>query len=201
MGGGQLGWRSALGTGQLTLAAGLFDFNSVRRRNPFFNASSNGNTTTTIGCIGGAASCLAYDYNLLEGMAEYTRPVAGRPLTLFADYITNDAAGNGLDTALSAGFSWGRAADPHTWEVGYYYQRAEKDAVFGQFIDSDLGGGNTDYGGHVIRAGYAIAKNWTANLTWHVGQTNRDAPATVPGIGAVSDRDYKRLQLDLNFKY
>lgn len=201
MGGGQLGWRSALGTGQLTLAAGLFDFNSVRRRNPFFNASSNGNTTTTIGCIGGAASCLAYDYNLLEGMAEYTRPVAGRPLALFADYITNDAAGNGLDTALSAGFSWGRAADPHTWEVGYYYQRAEKDAVFGQFIDSDLGGGNTDYGGHVIRAGYAIAKNWTANLTWHVGQTNRDAPATVPGIGAVSDRDYKRLQLDLNFKY
>lgn len=201
MGGGQLGWKSTLGAGQLTLAAGLFDFNSVRRRNPFFNASSNGNTTTTAGCIGGASSCLAYDYNLIEGIAEYTRPLAGRPLTLFADYITNDAAGNGLDTALSAGFSWGRAADPRTWEVGYFYQRAEKDAVFAQFIDSDLGGGNTDHGGHVIRAGYAIAKNWTANLTWHLGQTNMDVPTTIPGVGPVRDRDYERLQLDLNFKY
>lgn len=201
LGGGQVGWKSTLGGGQLTLAAGLFDFNSVRRRNPFFNASANGNTTTTTGCIGGAASCLAYDYNLVEGMAEYTRPLAGRPLTLFADYITNDAARNGLDTALSAGFSWGRAAEPRTWEVGYYYQRADKDAVFGQFIDSDLGGGNTDYAGHVIRAGYAIAKNWTANLTWHVGKTNRDVAVTVPGAGAVRDRHYERLQLDLNFKY
>ncbi len=201
MGGGQVGWKSTLGRGQLTLAAGLFDFNSVRNRNPFFNGSANGNTTTNSGCIGGAASCLAWDYNLVEGMVEYTQPLGGRPLTLFADYITNDAAGNGLDTALSAGFSWGRAADPRTWEVGYYYQRADKDAVFGQFIDSDLGGGNTDYAGHVIRAGYAVAKNWTANLTWHVGQTNRDAAVSIPGAGAVRDRDYERLQLDLNFKY
>lgn len=201
MGGGQVGWRSALGGGQLTLAAGLFDFNSVRARNPFFNASANGNTTTTTGCIGGAASCLAYDYNLIEGVVEYTRPLAGRPLTLFADYITNDAAGNGLDTALGAGISWGRAAEPRTWEVGYYYQRADKDAVFGQFVDSDLGGGNTDHAGHVVRAGYAIAKNWTANLTWHVGQTNRDVAISLPGVGAILDRDYERLQLDLNFKF
>ncbi|MDQ2641682.1 MAG: putative porin [Pseudomonadota bacterium] len=201
MGGGQVGWKSALGGGQLTLAAGLFDFNSVRGRNPFFNGSANGNTTTATGCIGGATTCLAWDYNLIEGSAEYTRPVGGRPLTLFADYISNDAADNGFDTALSVGFTWGRATDPRTWEVGYFYQQAGKDAVFGQFIDSDLGGGNTDYGGHVVRAGYAIARNWTANLTWHVGHTNRDAPVTIAAVGTVHDRDYERLQLDLNFKY
>lgn len=201
MAGGQIGWKPSLGQGQLTLAAGLFDFNSVRHRNPFFNSSSNGNTTTTTGCIGGATSCLAYDYNLVQGLAEYTRPLAGRPLMLFVDYISNDAADNGLGKALSTGFMWGRASDPRSWELGYYYQRAEKDSVFGQFIDSDLGGGSTDYRGHVVRAGYAIAKNWTANLTWHLAKTNMDVPASVPGVGAVLDRDYQRLQLDLNFKY
>jgi hypothetical protein len=199
--GGQVGWKATVGRGQLTLAAGVFDFNSVQHRNPFFENSAKGNTTTATGCIGGATTCLAYDYNLVEGIAEYTRPFAGRPLTLFADYITNDAADNGLDAALSAGFTWGRASDPRTWELGYYYQRADKDAVYAQFIDSDLGGGNTDYRGHVVRAGYAIAKNWTANLTWFSGETNVGAPASVSGIGPVFDRNYERLQLDLNFKF
>lgn len=201
MAGAQVGWRSTPGRGQLTLAAGVFDFNSVRRRNPFHSGGANGNSTTTSGCIGGATSCLAWDYNLVEGILEYTRPVAGRPLTLFGDYIRNEAAGNGLDTAFSAGFTWGRAADPRTWEVGYFYQRADKDAVFAQFIDSDLGGGSTDYRGHVVRAGYAIARNWTANLTWHSGETNVDVAANVAGAGAVRNRDYQRLQLDLNFRF
>lgn len=201
MAGAQVGVTVKPGEGQLMLAAGVFDFNSVRYRNPFHGGNAYGNTTTTTGCIGGATTCLAFDYNLLEGIVEYTRPVGGRPLTLFADYIRNDAAGNGLDTALSTGFSWGRASNPGSWEVGYFYQRVDKDAVFAQFIDSDLGGGNSDYRGHVVRAAYAIARNWTANATWHFGETNVDVAANVAGVGAVRSRDYKRLQLDLNFKF
>jgi hypothetical protein len=197
----QVGWKPALGAGRFTLAAGYFDFHSVQRRNPFFNNSPNGNTTTTVGCIGGATTCLAYDYDLIEGIVEYGRTMAGRPLTLFADYVTNEAAGNGLDTAWSLGANWGRASDPRTWEIGYNYQKVEKDAVFAQFLDSDLGGGNSDYRVHVLRAGYAVARNWVLNATWHFGETNIGVPVNVAGVGSVTDRDYERLQLDLNFKF
>jgi hypothetical protein len=198
---GQFGWKPALGPGRLTLAAGYFDFHSVQGRNPFYNNSANGNTTTTTGCIGGATTCLAHDYDLVEAIAEYTQPLAGRPLAMFADYVTNEAADNGLDTAWSLGLTWGRASDPHTWEIGYNYQLVEKDAVYAQFVDSDVGAGSTDYRAHVLRAGYAVARNWVVNLTWQVADTNIDVPATVGGVGAVQDRDYERLQLDLNFRF
>ena len=37
-----------------------------------------------------------------------------------------------------------KASAPKSWEIGYVYQKTEKDAVFGQFVDSDFGGGVTD---------------------------------------------------------
>lgn len=201
MTGAQVGWRPAWGAGRVNLAAGYFDFHSVRRRNPFFNNSANGNTTTAAGCIGGATSCLAFDYDLIEAIAEYSRPLAGRPLSLYADYVTNEAATNGLDTAMSLGFTWGRASDPRSWEIGYNYQVAGKDAVFAQYTDSDMGAGNTDYRAHILRLGYAPARNWTLNLTWQLADTNIDVPASVADVGPVEDRHYDRLQLDLNFRF
>ena len=77
----------------------------------------------------------------------------------------------------------------------------EKDALFGQYIDSDLGAGNTDAKGHAFKFAYAFAKNWTLNTTYILNKTNLDVPTTVAGVGSVFDRDYKRLQVDLNFKY
>lgn len=201
LGGGQIGWKPALGPGRLTIAAGYFDFNSVRRRNPFHAGGANGNTTVTTGCIGGATPCLKYDYDLMEAIADYATTAAGRPLSLYADFIQNDKAEKSLDTAVSVGFTWGRAADPRTWEIGYNFQRAEKDAVFAQYIDSDIGGGNTDYSSHIVRAGYAVAKNWVLNMTYILSETNMQVPVSIAGIGPVRDRDYERLQLDLNFKY
>jgi Putative porin len=199
--GGQLGWKQALGAASVTLGAGYFDYNSVQHRNPFFNASSNGNTTTTVGCFPGQSPCLLNDYNLLEGFAEYSVPVAGRPLSLFADYIKNDAAVNSLDTAYSVGIQYGRASNPRTWEIGYFYQQVEKDSLNAQFVDSDFAGGNSDGKGGVFKAAYAFARNWTLNLTYFMNKTNIDVPVNVAGVGSVLNRDYKRLQVDMNFKY
>jgi outer membrane murein-binding lipoprotein Lpp len=200
---GQIGWKPHIGPGTLTVGASYFSFNSVQGRNPFFNAVSNGNTTTTQAavCHLTVSPCLLYGYHLVEGLTEWAQPVAGRPLTLFADYIKNNDADNGLDTAYSLGFQYGRARDPGTWEIGYVYQNVEKDAVFAQFVDSDFGAGNTDAKGSIIKFGYAVAKNWVINGTYFLNKTNMDVPVTVAGHGAVLDRDYKRLQIDLNFKY
>lgn len=207
MAGGQLGYRLAMGSAsRLTLAAAYFNFNAVQNRNVFYvNAAgateTAGNTTKTTGCYGAATVCLTYGYKVAEAFAEYTSTVGRLPLAVHVDYAHNSEADNGLDTAYSAGVTLGRASDPKTWELGYIWQHHEKDALYGFFTDSDFGGGNTDSEGSIIRAGYAIARNWTANLTYFLNQTNLDAPVTVAGVGSVLDRDYKRLQVDLNWKY
>jgi len=198
--GGQLGWKPSLGAGELKVAVGYFDFHRVRGRDPFHGGSANGNTTTGAGCEGGAASCLAFDYDLIGAFAEYSRPVAGRPLALFADFIANEAAANGDRTAWSAGLGYGEASTPRTWEVSYSFQRVDKDAMFGQFLDSDVGGGNTDHRAHVLRAGYAVAKNWIFNVTYQLAETDLDVPADIGGA-PVHARNYERLQLDLNFRF
>lgn len=199
--GGQLGWKQPVGAATVTVGASYFDFNSVQHRNPFYAGSSNGNTTTTVGCFPGQSPCLLNDYNLVEGFAEYSVPVAGRPLSLYADYIKNTAALNNHDTAYGAGIQYGRASNPRTWEIGYFYQKQEKDSVNAQFLDSDYAGGNSDGKGGVFKAGYAFARNWTLNLTYFLNKTNIDVPVTVAGVGSVRNRDYKRLQVDMNFKY
>jgi hypothetical protein len=127
--------------------------------------------------------------------------VAGRPLAVHVDYFVNDAADTPHDRAWSAGLQYGRAAEPGSWELGYFLQQADKDGVFAQYTDSDIGGGSTDYRAHVLRAGYALARNWTVNLTWQLGETNLDEPVTVDGVGLVEGRDYKRVQLDMNFRF
>lgn len=198
--GGQLGARPQVGNATLTLSAAYFDFRRVRNRDAFHAGNPNGNSLTTSGCAGGAATCLSQDYDLIEGAAEFSLPAGGRPLTLFADYITNDAADNGFDEAWTAGLTWGRAADARSWELGYAYQSVEKDALFGQFTDSDVGGGNTDHRAHLFRAGYAITRSWILNATYQFAETGLDVPPIVGGA-PLRGRDQQRLQLDVNFRF
>jgi hypothetical protein len=207
--GAQLGWKDDVGPGKLTVAGGYFQYNGVQHRNVFWNGGTGGNTATGTGCYYGATSCLAFGYRLIEGLAEYTMTVGGRPLTVHADYATNtDAEDNlaattdKLDTAQSYGVQYGKAGEARAWEVGAFWQKLERDALYGQMIDSDFAGGNTDGKGFVLKAGYSPAKNWTLNGTYFVNKTNMDAPfAGGTGIGSVNNRGYNRLQLDLNFKF
>lgn len=198
--GAQGGWQPRLGEARLTLAAGYFDFRRVRGRDPFHEGNPFGNSITSVGCHGGLTACLAQDFDLVEAFAEWNLPVAGQPLALFADLITNQAAQNGEDTAWSAGVGYGRADGAGTWKISYIYQRVEKDAVFAQLLDSDIGAGNTDHRAHVLRVGYGIARNWNVEATWHHAKTELFAPAVVNGT-PVRGRRYQRLQLDLNFRF
>jgi hypothetical protein len=202
MGGAQVGWKPLLGPGRLTLGASYFDANSVQHRVPAYSAA-NGNTTTNAGCFNASTGCLASDFDLIELFGEYTFNVAGRPLALYVDYFKNDKAINKLDSAYSTGFLYGKASDPRTWEIGFYYAKVEKDALYGEYIDSDWSGGNTDGKGGVVKFGYAFAKNWTFNGTYFLNKTNLDVAATAGNGVPVGtfNRDYKRLQLDMNFKY
>ena len=72
------------------------------------------------------------------------------------------------------------------------YQSIDKDALFGQFIDSDFGNGETDSEGWALRGAYAPVRNIAVNLTYFINTLNKD-------VG--TEFDYDRLQLDFNWKY
>jgi hypothetical protein len=224
--GAQVGYRIPLSDStKLNIAATYFDFDGVQGYNPLFGASSFGNTTTVgAGCnrtlVAGTA-CLLSDYDIVEAFADLTTSVGGKPFRVFADYAQNTAAEvnpvaqEKLDTAYAVGATFGTAsAVKGTWEFGVLYQQVEKDALFGQLLDSDFGDGNTDTKGFAVRGGYTVARNWTLNATLFLNDLSNDVPQSVTvfngatpapfdttAINGVFDRDYKRLQLDLNFRF
>jgi len=173
------------------------------------NAVQNafGNTTMTTGCSAGiTTACIAQDFEIAEVSAELAFTVGGRPLSFMVDYAQNLAedlqgAAAGLDTAYSAGVQYGRVANAHSWEVAALYQKIENNALYAQWIDSDFGGGVTGSEGPVIKAGYGFGRNFRLNATYFLNKTNIDLPTTITGVGPVTDRDYKRLQLDLNVSF
>jgi hypothetical protein len=192
-----------------------------------FGGSSFGNTTGVGAAAGGSralaagTACGRSDCDIVEGFADLSTSVSGRPLRFFVDYAQNTEAevnptvNEKLDTALGAGFSYGAAsAAKGTWEFGVTYQQVEKDALFGQLVDSVFGDGNTDTNGYVLRGGYTVARNWTLNASLFLNDLSNDVPQSVTlfneataapydttVVNGIIDRDYKRLQLDLNFRF
>ena len=197
--GTQLGWKHDYGAVKFLGAVNYIDVGGLQGEvtnaatgcvvNAAFFGGAQGNTTFTdgLGC-----TRLMDDYNLVEALAQADFKVGGRiPVVVFGDYLRNQRASD-HDTGYSLGFGVGKAADPHSWEFGYAWQSLEKDAQFGQFTDSDFGGGITDTRGSVFKFGYAPAKSWTVNATYFLNQR-------FVNVGTKSD--YDRWQLDLNYKF
>jgi hypothetical protein len=225
--GAQVGYKFPISDStKLTVAATYFNFDGVQGYNPLFGGSAFGNTTTTSAALcsrtlAAGTACLLSDYDITEVFGDLTTSVGGKPLRFFVDYAQNSAAEvnptalKKLDTAYAFGATFGAAtAVKGTWEFGVLYQQLEKDALFGQFVDSDFGDGNTDTQGYVLRGGYTVARNWTVNATLFLNDLSNDVPQAVTvfngatpapfdttTINGVFDRDYKRLQLDLNFRF
>ena len=132
-----------------------------------------------------------YDYEELEFFADLGFEMFGHPALLFGNYVQNQAVDEN-DTAWAVGFKYGSAKNKGEWQFGYVYQRLEKDAVLGLLTDSDFGGGGTNAKGSIIKGSYAIHKNFNANFTYFINDV---------GLNLEDPIDFKRLQLDLSFKY
>ena len=111
---------------------------------------------------------------------------------MFADYARNTAAGNRLDTAYNLGIMVGKASAPGRWELGVFTQRVEKDALFGQWTDSDFASGVTDSRGCVYRAAWMAMSRVLINLTYIDSKFAVD-------VGP--EMSYERWQLDFNFLF
>jgi hypothetical protein len=186
-----------------------------------------GNTTTTslgtcrravVSGNGAVSPCLANDYDILELSGEQQFTLGGRPLMLFANVARNlkadfgvtagvpaQSVPAGLDTAFAVGFNYGRADAmiPGSWEFGYLYQSIEKDALFGQWVDSDFASGATDGRGSAVRGVWQVGRSWRLNATYMFNETNVDVPAAIVlplGVSGTARR-YDRLQVDLNWAF
>ena len=196
--GGQIGARLPLGESNLVLAARYYDLSAGQGRAPFYNGDPNGNTIIEVGTP--PVAVLLNDYRVINVMAEFNSswnaPWGAVPLQMWVDIAQNQDP-NDLENAWAAGASLGNAADARTWEFGAAYYSVEKDSLFAQLIDSDLGDGLSDAAGWVLRAGYAPVKSLTLNATYFVNKRNVD----VANIAGQKNVDFERLQLDFNMKF
>jgi hypothetical protein len=209
--GAQAGLKLPLGASSLTLAAHYYDLRSGQGRSPFYvgsptaavpvpSSAANGNTTVNL--VTGTApntvttALLVNDYNVANLSAQFDTTFGALPFQVWADYAQNSDPDD-LDTAWAAGVVLGKASNYRTWEVGAFYQTLEKDALFGQLVDSDFGGGVTDTEGWVVKAGFVPVRNWTLNATYFLNKRNIDVPNSV----GATEVDYDRLQVDFNVKF
>ena len=158
--------------------------------------AANGNSVNADGS-------LKYDYHVTQASLEFNTKLGLLPLQVFADYAKNSGASD-QDKAYTAGFLIGKAVDKNSWEFSYVYEKLEKDAYYGGFVDSDFGAGFTDSKGSAFRIGYAPAKNWSLNVTYLLNQLNVSGLSNVAVQSAtlnMPNETYKRLDLDFNVKY
>lgn len=193
--GGQLGYVFG---GGLTLAAGYWDYGAIQDQPILsFTGSPAGNSayTTDASCTTpsptGTTRCYTYDYNIAAADVQWSGMVGALPLTVFGAYMENMDPSD-LNTAYNLGFLLGKAADPHTWEFGVLYGEVERDAQFSAFVDSDFADGLTQGRGYVLQGAWAPIRNMTMKASYFINDRNYDTPTEV---------DYKRLQLDLNYRF
>jgi len=187
----QGGMKLKLGdSGKLMFGAGYSEFD-IAGRTPVYGEPSDfyGNSYVVDPVSGDLV--FAYNYHEVELFAEYNFALAGRPIALFGDYVINTEA-DANDTGYLFGAKYGSAKARGTWDVTYFYERLEADAVIGLVTDSDYGGGGTDSQGHAFQGTYAFHDNWNFKATYFINERK---------LASGSPHDFDRLMLDLNFKF
>jgi len=133
----------------------------------------------------------AVNYNLFNASLNLDFALRGFPVSLFADFVTNEDAPE-LDTGYLAGLAVGPVKPAGKWRLRYQYQDLEADATFGLISDSNFAGGDTDGTGHKFIARYDIDSRWYVAATYFDNQR---------GVDLGDDTDYKRFIFDTGIKY
>jgi hypothetical protein len=181
----QLGFASTQNESmRLTIAGAYTDFMRVEGQKPFLDGvSSFGNSLT-------AGGELRSDFNVAELSSELALERYPGTLTLFAHLARNVAAADN-DVAYAGGVTV-NASRLKQWHFGYQYARIEKDALFGQLMDGDFGGGATDSRGHAFRLSYRPESRWSTSFSYLRNRVNISSTAAQP---------FELIQLDIDFTY
>ncbi len=187
--GAQAGLKGTFTKGSWTIGGSYFDYSNISGMPTLVDLKKGfGNSVTK---DADNNTFYANDYKMLEAFAEITfkGPGIKKPISFYGDWVKNqDAPAN--DTAWQIGVSYGETKAAHDWQLAWDYKRVEKDAVLGALTDSDFAGGGTDGKGHRFGFTYQITSAASAALTYLLNDK---------GLG--DPKDYRRLQLDFNFKF
>lgn len=151
-------------------------------------------------CLGnqvGPGGNYLYDFEVYNLFGEASLELAGLPLTIFADFVKNDAADD-FDTGYLVGAQLGSAKQKGSWSFQYYYESLESNATLALLTNSDFGGGGTNGEGSVFSGAYALTEQTNIRLTYFLVDRNTDNLAAILGG---EEFDFDTLQLDFNFKY
>jgi hypothetical protein len=149
---------------------------------------------------GATAGCaLVNRYHILDLTAALNIKAGPLPVAVMGDYVRNLAdtttGGNGVgpatgNAAYQAGFILGKASDPNSWELAYFYKVVETDATLADMADSDFGDGGTNRRGHITWLAY--------NPTRYLQLKSKVSVST--SDGPLKD-DITRLQVDATVKF
>jgi Putative porin len=169
---------------KLTAGVGYLAITNTVGNLPFIYALPAGNTVDADGRY-------VYEYTDAEIYAALDTTLGGLPLQFFAHYVENVEVSN-EDTAYAVGILIGKAKQRGEWQAGWHYKDVGADAVVGSFTESDFGGGGTDVEGHVLNARYLLRDGLSLGGTVFLNDA---------GAYHGNPHDYRRLQLDLEFKF
>jgi hypothetical protein len=178
----------------LVYGASFYDIGNIVNK----SADSDDTGVTLQGNTDAGGTTYKYDYDVVEGFAEYGFKYAGMPVAVFGNYVENTAAPSGNNTAYSIGAQLNKVKKPGSWQFMASYREVESDAVFGGLSDSDFIDGGTGGKGWVLGYKYQLAKNVQAGLTYFMNDRDRRISDANGGSGS---QYFNRLQADLIFKF
>ena len=126
------------------------------------------------------------NYTLSNFSAEINTNIGAQeiPAIFFIDWVNNTEADSD-DSGYQVGL---KLSLVDSWNVTYFYQDLEENAVFGALTSSNFGGGGAGHKGHAIKLNYEFSKNLSAEFTFFDNDKNMTT-------------DYTRIFLDLKYKY
>ena len=176
-------------TTRLTIGASINDFSNEEQQLPSppevaVALRGNGNTTDA--------------FRLYEGFGQLDVIGLPLPLTLYGQYVVNDASRDFLtakDGSEDTAWLLGLRTNVAGIALDYTYRDVERNAVVGTLTDSDFASGYTGSSGHKLKAQYDFLKNFNLTVSWFL--TESDAASRFK----TEDAEVQTLMIDLNAKF
>jgi hypothetical protein len=173
-----------------SLAVAYYDYTNATINSFGQTAVQAGNTR-----VSATDPTLVNPFRVLDLTGELSTTVGSLPISLQADFVKNTAnTTTGEDKGYQIGLKLGKASDPHTWELAYFYKLLETDATVADHADSDFGDGGTNRKGHILWGAYNLTKGLQFKTKFF--RTKVENASLPPGTD-----DIDRLQVDLSMKF